>query len=189
VITTLNGLTHVFILAALGLLAYLLYIVIMASNSDLEKFLRTVAVVNGFLVYFGARAGGMSIPMMLSEAFSSVSFVSSGVVGVALPSTIGVLTAWQFKRAIKKSKTSNIPTRIILLISTFIVVLFTECYIDAHQAATETPLHLYLVPNVAFTVGFALYVILGWDLEALGKEALGPSSAPGDKRGFSRFRR
>lgn len=179
-IIALNGLTHVLVLVGLAILVYFLGNVVMAPFSDIERSLRAVAVVTGFLVYFGARAGGMSVPLLLSEAFNNLSLLSTGLIGVVFPSTVGAITAWQFKRAIQANKEGNVGTRVILLISTFIVVLFTECYIDSQQVASGAPLHMHLIPNVAFSVGMALYFILFWEPEKWRSITPNPA-APADQ--------
>src|SRR5436305_1150255 len=104
----LNGLSHVLVIVGLAGLAVLLGRLVMHPSSEVERFIRGVSVATGFLVYFGARAGGLSIPVMLSESLNHLSLVSTGLIGIAFPSMVGIATAWQLRRAIESSKTGNV---------------------------------------------------------------------------------
>jgi hypothetical protein len=128
------------------------------SNEIQEKIIRTISLTTGFLIYFGSKAVGLSIPDLLIHAIKISNPYLTIFVGILLPFATGVIAAWFLQRVINKDE--DFAARVIILITTFILVLFSDVYVGTfgvHQFNKE--LNAYLLPNLSFTIGISLYLI------------------------------
>ncbi len=160
IITTIfNVLTHVIIVLGMIGMFLFIYYMIREEHLKLEKVIRLLAAVTGFLIYFGARATGMSIPSLMMESIKTASGVGFLLAAIVIPGGVGAVVAWYLLRALKKS--DDVASRLVIMIAAFILVVFTDVY---GATFAESPglqkLATTLVPNLTFTVGLSLYVIL-----------------------------
>lgn len=148
------------VLIVLAMLAMISFIgLLIFSGSSLQILIRILATVTGFLIYFGAKAVGLSIPSLMLSAISTTTPASIGVLGILLPGLAGMIVAWYCLKSIKKSE--EVGLRLVILISTFIVVLFGDAYMASLGTAvtSQQGINVALLPNLTFTVGIALYII------------------------------
>jgi len=147
---------HLLIVGGLGASFYLIFASIARSDTQMEKLMRTLSLTTALLIFFGARAAGFSIADFMGRALGLPSLWFA-LVGVAFPSGVGCFLAWYILQAAKKH--DAIAMRVLLLVSTFIVVEFGEVYLVAIGKA-GLPVGRDFMPNISFTVGLGLYLVL-----------------------------
>jgi hypothetical protein len=153
---------HLLTIAGLGLLTAFVFRFVLDPQDLVERFLRTVALVTGFLIYFASTAVGLSIPELMLESLRVSHPAALGVVSVALPSGIGAAVAAYCIRCLRKDERGNIAVRLMIMVTTFVIVLFAEAYAIS-RGADGVQVGLHLLPNVSFTIGLALYFVLRYD--------------------------
>jgi hypothetical protein len=131
---------------------------VLQIHNTLERILRVVAMMTGFLIYFGARALGISIPDLMMASIRNAGPIVFGAINVIVPAATGVLVAWYCVRNIRSDE--DIAARVVILLATFVLVIFTDVYAATYRTNIETgSINAALMPNLTFTVGLALYVI------------------------------
>jgi hypothetical protein len=155
--TLFNILTHlIIILGIFGMFGFIIKMIAKGGNT-LEKLIRVFALIVGFLIYFMSRALGFSIPDLIVKSLVGITPISFGVVGMLIPLILGVLIAWYCLDAM--GRRTNLPARVVVLISTFILTLFSDVYVAVFRLPTANELHTNLLPNLTFVIGLMLFVI------------------------------
>jgi hypothetical protein len=168
-------LAHVFIVFAMLAMVIFLWRKTWEEKHRLEKLIRFFAVVTGFLVYFGLRASGISIPALLLSSISTVDKMSFGLWAALLPAVTGALVGWFCLTALERN--SHIAPRGVIVVFAFFLTLFTDVYAATFDLARIS--HEFdkaLIPNLTFIVGLMLYVILRFTPRALRAPA--PQAKP-----------
>jgi hypothetical protein len=156
----LNITTHVMILFGIfGLIFYIGYSV-QKEPDTFEKVVLIMSAMTGFLIYFGSRALGVSVPTFMMASVSTSSPVKMTFFSILMPLAVGVLVAWYFIWCIQKHK--DIAFRIVIMISAFIVTLFSDVYAASYDVPVTASIDTSLLPNLTFTVGMGLYIILNY---------------------------
>ena len=160
-----HGLTHFLIVISILSILVLLGKIIISPNSTIEQTVRMSAFSTGFLIYYGSKSLGISIPLMIIKSLVITNPFSIGLFGILIPSLTGYFVAWFCIRNIKKS--DNISARLIILIITFIIVLFGDVYVTAFgtMPSDEPVFTMTLLPNLTFTIALSLYLILRYNRE------------------------
>lgn len=153
-----NIVTHILVIAGILSVFYFIYYMIYKTESILEKIIRISALTTGLLIYVGAKAVGISIPGLMMGGISTTNPLTIGFLGVIFPSLIGSFVAWFCIKNLNKSE--DLAARLIILISTFIVVMFGDVYVKTYETSAKIDgLNISLLPNLTFTIGLSLYVI------------------------------
>jgi hypothetical protein len=163
--TFFNVLTHAVILSGLFGLAIFGCAAIRATGDFSEKLMMIGASMTGFLIYFGSRAMGLSIPQLVLPAISDPNPYKIGLVGAVIPACSGVLVAWHGLRCLRKS--AGVSWRLLLLGGTFFTALLGDVY--AATFAVEYARNGFdasLLPNLAFQIGMTLHLIFHFDANA-----------------------
>lgn len=151
-------LTHIIIVAGIIAIYYFIYLMIIKMDNTVERIIRLVSLTTGFLIYIGAKAIGISIPELMLGGLSITNPFTVGIWGIIFPWFLGTIVAWYCIRELNKNE--DIATRLIILITSFIVVMFGDVYVVSYQIETNVNgLNLSLLPNLTFTIGLSLYVI------------------------------
>ena len=153
-------LTNVIIIGGLILKVITIASVIFRAHEPVERIIRSSAFSSAILIFFGARAFGISISEMIIRAVMVYKPFAFGLVGVIFPSIIGIAVAWYFINSIKRS--ANVALRIMILVGTFAVIQFADVYFTAIKEVGFI-IDKALVPNLAFTLSISLFVILKYD--------------------------
>lgn len=127
---------------------------IFITNSFLEGFIRTLALVIGFIVYFVSKSAGVSIPSLLLSSILVINPIFFIITGVIIPLFTGAFVAWYILRKINEH--NNYAYRICLLIGVLVVSLFTDVFVSAYASPSVNKL---LIPNLTFIVGIGFYII------------------------------
>lgn len=124
-----------------------------------EVVIRIIAALVGFLIYFAANALGLSIPSLMLKAISTTNPGAIGLFGAVAPAAAGVIVAWYCLRTLKKSE--ELAFRLLVLLSTFIIVLFGDVYVAslANKELGPHGLNVSLLPNATFVIGICLYIV------------------------------
>lgn len=156
----LNITTHVMILFGIfGLIFYIGYSVY-SETKMLEKVILMMSAMTGFLIYFGSRALGVSIPSFIMSSISISNPIKMTFFSILMPMSVGVLVAWYLIWCLQKDK--DIAFRIVIMISAFIVTLFGDVYAASYRFPANGSIDTSLMPNLTFTVGMGLYIILNY---------------------------
>ncbi len=153
----LNVVTHIIILAGIVSMLGFLIKMIVSGESSLEKVIRLFATISGFLLYFIIRAVGASAPQFIINPLAGSTPMFFGIVGMLIPLMIGVLTAWYCLDAMGRQ--SNLPGRVVILISTFILTMFTDIYVAVMKIPSSDRIDTNLLPNLTFVIGILLFVV------------------------------
>ena len=87
------------LIAAMGGKLLLLYTVIARfSPTWQERIMRSIAATCGLLLYLGAKALGVSIPMFLLGALTQSGAYLTGFLGALMPALLGFIVAWYVTR-------------------------------------------------------------------------------------------
>ena len=153
----LNVVTHIIILG--GIVGMLVFIIKMIAGGEnkLEKTIRTFALIAGFLLYFVTRAIGISLPQFIMTPLAKSAPIFFGIVGMLIPLLLGVFVGWYCLDAMGRQ--SNLPGRIVILISTFILTMFTDVYVAVMKIPSSTQIDTNLLPNLTFVIGLLLFVV------------------------------
>ena len=153
----LNVLTHIIIIA--GIITMLGFIGRMIQKGDgkLERLIRVFALIAGFLIYFMTRAIGLSIPALIVNSLEQTGALTFWLLAIILPALIGILVAWYCLDAMRRK--ADLPARVVILISTFILTLFIDVYVATFSIPTGSQLDTNLLPNLTFVIGLSLFVI------------------------------
>ncbi len=155
--TFFNIVTHLIIIIGMFTIFGFIVKMIARGGSPLEKLIRVLALVAGFLLYFMSRALGFSIPAIIVKALAGTTTLSFGIIGMLFPLIIGILVAWYCLDAM--GRRTNLPARVVVLISTMILILFIDVYVAVFKLPTANELHINLLPNLTFVIGLSLFVI------------------------------
>ena len=160
-----HGLTHILIIISILGILYFVSEMIFSGRDIIEKAIRMSAFSTGFLIYYGSKSLGISIPLMMIKSLVITNPFSIGLFGILIPSLTGYFVAWFCIRNIKKS--DNISARLIILIITFIIVLFGDVYVTAFgtMPSDKPAFSMTLLPNLTFTIALSLYLILRYNRE------------------------
>ncbi|MBM3329983.1 MAG: hypothetical protein FJY67_11045 [Calditrichaeota bacterium] len=118
--------------------------------------LLTASAMTGFLIYYGSKALGITIPEVMMGAMSTTS-LSLAFWAFLVPSASGMLLAWYSIRCIHSG--IELAYRVLILISTFILVMFIDVYKEVFGASVDKSGLRYLLPNLSFTISLSLYMI------------------------------
>lgn len=133
-----------------------------SERNWLEKVIKTAAMITGFLIYFGSKSIGISIPAMIAASVQNTNPIVFGFFGLILPSAAGVLVSWYCMKNMRRSEI--IASRVVILISAFIAVMFGDVYASTYQIGTVADsMNVALLPNLTFVVGLTLYVIFKYE--------------------------
>jgi uncharacterized protein YjbI with pentapeptide repeats len=154
-----NVIANLLIIAGILIMIFFVGRIIFSGSSQLEVAIRSIAAVTGFLIYFGAKAVVLSIPQLMLSAISTTTPAAVGFLGIVVPGLAGTIVAWYCLKSIQQHE--ELAFRLVVLISTFIVVLFGDAYVAAvgNNGISRQGINEALLPNSAFTVGIALYII------------------------------
>lgn len=141
---------------------FIMLSIIRSAPSDAEKILRASSFTTGLLIFFGAEALGVPISLIIINSLTISHPFTFGLINVILPSSLGILVSWYFIRTLKRS--SNIATRIMILVGTFTIFLFGNVYFQALRLEGFS-FQKSLLPNLSFTIAIPLYAITKYDPE------------------------
>lgn len=159
-VTIFNIIAHCFlILSGLALVCVTLLLAFEHGPGGLETFLRVLAIVLGFFIYFGSRAAGLSVPELISEATREASPLKFWLVAVIFPAVGGLAVSWYLVMQFEED--TYITARVGIMISVFVIAMFAEVYAKAFQLpGIKGEFNHALLPNLSFVTALGLYAIL-----------------------------
>lgn len=160
--TFFNILTHLLIIIGIAGMFVFITMMITSERYWLEKIIKTVAMITGLLIYFGSKSIGISIPVMILVSVQNTNPIIFGLFALVLPSAAGVFVSWYCMKNMRRSEI--IASRIVILISAFIAVMFGDVYASTYQIGNSAEaMNTALLPNLTFVVGLTLYVIFKYE--------------------------
>lgn len=155
-----QALTHILIISSMLAILYLMAVLIFSSDDIAEKAIRLSAFATGILIYYGSKTIGVSIPSLMIQSLMITKPFSLGLFGILFPSLTGFFVAWYCLRSMKKNDYT--ASRLIILVITFIIVIFGDVYVTAFDLSrqSDSVLDVMLLPNLTFTIALSLYLIL-----------------------------
>jgi hypothetical protein len=153
---------------ALGI-SYYTYKLISSAPSVGERNVRCLALLSGFLAFIGAKALGIDFPSLLFTSAQLTHPYLLGSVNVAMPGATGAATALLLLKGFKRRGSSDYPLRLMILLATFVLMLFVDVYAAAVTTDKSLAVNLHLLPNLSFTLGMCVYIIVNYS-SSLGLE-------------------
>lgn len=153
-------LTHILIIFAFVMKFILFTWAIFSAGSGIERILRSSALSTGLLIFFGARAAGLSLAEFMVSAIILVKPITFGLAAIVAPSCLGIFISWYVIRSLRKN--TNKAIRIMILVGVFTIVQFGDIYVKA-LSIEGFQLDKAFVPNMCFTVALSLYAILRYE--------------------------
>jgi hypothetical protein len=141
------ALNVVLVAAILGKVLLMWVVVAKFSPGWQEQIMRSIAATCGLLLYLGAKALGLSLPMfMLGALTQGGAYVT------------GFLVAWYVTRYFnsRDARKNFVGMRILALVMSMALVLYIDTYIAAVDAAHADGLKM-LLPNLTFVLAIMLY--------------------------------
>jgi hypothetical protein len=164
--TLLSGIFIVLVNAGLvaamaGKLVLIYAIVAKFSPSWQERIMRSISAMAGCLLYVGAKAFGLSIPVFLLAALTEGRAYITGSVGALLPAGVGFIVAWYVTGYLnsRNARRNLVGMRLLALVMTVVFFLFADVYIASTTAAHDADTLQLLLPNVSFCLAVMLYSI------------------------------
>jgi hypothetical protein len=155
---TKNILT-IILIGSLAIMAVLLFIAAFAVDSFLEGFVRFIAIIAAFILYFGSKFTGLSIPSLMLSAITTSNPIYFISVGALIPSLVGVTASWYVLKKLKKNE--SFAYRIAIFIGVFLITIFSDVLLAAF--GTNISGSKELVPNISFVLGVSLYVVFRYE--------------------------
>lgn len=152
--------THVLIVISILSVVIMIFNLMFSVDSGIENTIRASAFTTGFLIYYGSKSVGLTIPSLILESLTITNPMSLGLFGILFPSLTGVIVAWYFLTKINKN--DYVATRLIIIIITFLIVMFSDVYITTFGVSKESVegVDITLLPNLVFTIALSLSFIL-----------------------------
>jgi hypothetical protein len=154
-----HAVLHVVLVAAIIGKCLLIWGVIFEfSPSRAERIMRSIAATCGLLLYLGAKALGVSIPMFLLGALTQSGAYVTGFLGALMPAMLGFLVAWYVTRAFnsRDARKNLIGMRVLAMVMSMAFFLYVDCYAAAVDTA-HTDGFKMLLPNLTFVLAIMLY--------------------------------
>jgi hypothetical protein len=164
-------LSHGLIVCGLIAKLVMMFYVVFRADTAAEKMLRATSVTAGMLVFFGAKALGVSVSEFVIRAVVVYSPAMFAVTAIAVPGTIGVLMAWYWLHVLKRGS-PNIAQRMMILLGVFTTLQFGDVYLAAVRHA-GVAVDKALAPNILFTASMSLYLIFRYEPEQVGPQTKG----------------
>jgi hypothetical protein len=162
--------------AMLGKIVLLYTIIVKFSPSWQERIMRSIAATAGTLLYVGAKAVGISVPMFLLQAITEGGALLTGAVGALAPALVGYLCSWYLIRYLnsRNARRNLVGMRLLAMIMTIVFFLFVDTYLAAiHQADTLRT----LMPNMSFCLAVMLFAVFKYHPPADEPAAIATASA------------
>lgn len=155
----LNLLLHTLLIGSLGLFLVAIVRVTLATEDNIERAIRAIALLAGAMVALGAQASGSSFATFTVNSLSGSRPVGTGVelLAAIIPGGVGVGMGWYIIRSLNRNET--IAVRVLAFVGMLAAVSFAEVY----AVATKTQgviLGAAAIPNSAFILGVMLYIVL-----------------------------
>lgn len=171
-VTIFEALVHlVLFLAAIGQIL-LVFVIITRFSSDMQEvIMRALAAACGLLIYIGSKTFGLSIPDLAFQALSTSFPVAIGLVGLVIPSFIGVLVAWYVISYLNSRNVLRkiVGMRVLTLMMTFVFFLYCDSYMATLAPERKGEL-TYLLPNIVFVLSVLLYAIFKYHPTPVGND-------------------
>jgi hypothetical protein len=152
---------NVVLVAAIGGKVLLMWVVVAKfSPGWQEQIMRSIAATCGLLLYLGAKALGLSLPMFMLGALTQGGAYVTGFLGALMPAMLGFLLAWHVTRYFnsRDARRNLVGMRILALVMAVALVLYIDTYIAAVDAAHADGLKM-LLPNLTFVLAIMLYAV------------------------------
>lgn len=149
-------LSHFVTAAAALALAAAAFHAVYAAGCVHERAARAIALAAGVLAFTAAKAAGLSLPELLLDAIDGGRWLSAFWLAAFFPGLTGVLVGRYVMSRLRRGDV--IALRVMLLVSTFVLLLFGDVYVAAAKQAGYADLKP-LLPNVVFALTLMLDVI------------------------------
>jgi hypothetical protein len=156
-------LTHLLIIISVFALSGAVVFLISSPDHGTKIVIRIISAVVGVFIYIGAKGIGLSLTELIMLGVQLTSPLGFGLSAVLLPSATGVIVAWYFINQLRKSE--DIAARIMILIMSFIVIMFGDVYVATYSVSDNFDgYNRALLPNLSFIIGLAIYIILNYEV-------------------------
>ena len=150
-------LMHLLILLGILFMALHTFLMIIHTNNFKETLLKFFGLLLSFLIYYIAILLDFSISDLVLQSIKNSNSMSLIMINFISPLILGFVVAFFIN---KTSKQRNlIANQGIIMLSTLIIILFVDIYL----AVEGVKQNIYLLPNVGFTIGLMLYIIIGYE--------------------------
>lgn len=141
------------ILAAIVGMFILIGKIILYTRDPFEKTMRLISFSGGVLIFVGARGMGLNIPELMLGSMDSTDLIVGFLSSIA-PALIGAFLTYYLFRVISKNRDKNQLIYFLILLATFIILVFSDLFIQNIFAKEST-----LGINVSFVVGIILTLL------------------------------
>lgn len=147
-----------FIVASFGVIFFL----IAQADSLFGIAFRVLAAGFAFILFFAARAVGISIPELLISSFDGSGGLLTGVLMLLLPGIAGALSAYILFKFVGKIEEENEQAiYFIILLTSLVAFICTDVFIEAMFSSDKSA---HLLPNAVFVIGVLGTLLFGVDM-------------------------
>lgn len=148
------------VLLVLGFLGMVVFVIftVWIGGSVVERFIRTIALMISFLVYFGATQTGLSIPQLLVSTLALQNPIVYAWIAAFVSSLAGIAVTVFIIRRLRSQ--SIIAYRLTIFISVLIISLFLDLFVTAFAAGADP---IVLSANLFFVVGIGVYLVFRYE--------------------------
>ena len=153
---------HVVLVAAIiGKLLLIWGVIVEFSPSGQERIMRSIAATCGLLLYLGAKALGVSIPMFLLGALTQSGAYMTGFLGALMPALLGFIVSWYVCRYFnsRDARKNLVGMRVLAMVMAMAFFLYTDTYVAAVDTAHADGRFKLLLPNLTFVLAVMLYSV------------------------------
>lgn len=153
-------LSNAIIIAGIGALGFGAWLAVVSTRSVSERIVRGLALVAGVFAYLAAKALGVSVPSALIRSVDDSHWFSLLTLGALLPSTAASFLIRYVMRCMRRH--DCIALRVMLMVSSLVLVMFSDVYVAAVNQAKLNTLSP-LLPNVTFLLTMICYVVFEYE--------------------------
>ena len=150
----------VLVTAIIGKLLLIYTVIAKFSSSTQERIMRAIAATCGMLLYLGAKALGLSLPMFLLGALTQGGAYLTGFLGALMPALLGFVVAMYCCHYFnsRNARKNVIGMRLLSLMMMVAFFLYSDAYLLAVDASHAGDFKL-LLPNLTFVLAVLLYAV------------------------------
>jgi hypothetical protein len=137
-------------------LVYAAYRIVAGTPRGQERVVQGIALTTGIFAYFAARALGVSLPSLIVQSVEAGKWFSLLLVGAVIPSLTGFFLIRYLMKCMRKD--DAVATRVMLLVSALVLVMFADVYAVAAGTAKLEDMRP-LLPNITFLLTMMCYIV------------------------------
>jgi hypothetical protein len=165
------------VMAALGQLVLIAFVITTFGGSRQQALMRAIAALTGLLIYTGARAAHIAVPLFLLDAMTMGGRFLAGAIGWMIPASVGFVVAWVVTSQFNAPRKHLVGGRLLAMLLAISFFAFADCLIVLGDASRAGHGLATLTPNILFAVSAMTVAIFRYKIKEADETAAAPAQA------------